>query len=200
MSPMKISLPLLVLWFAALSVTAQNGSQPPRAQTGMEQSNTVASPGGAQTPVDPVKSADIRRLLEVAGTKNLIATMMDSMQTSMKPLMTNSLPPGEYRDKLINLFLERFRSKANLDQLLDLIIPVYGKYFSGQEVNDLTRFYESPLGHKAVTVMPQVMTELQAQGRQWGEKLGRECMQEVLAENPDLAAQLTAASKGAAAK
>lgn len=79
--------------------------------------------------------------------------------------------------------------------MLDLTIPVYGKYFSDQEVKDLTKFYESPLGRKAVTAVPQIMTETQALGRQWGEKIGRETMQEVLAEHPDLAAQLKAASK-----
>lgn len=192
---MKRSVLLLPLWFAALSVVAQNNSQSPPPQPGMEQATIAASPGGVQAPIDSVKSADIRRLLEAAGTKTVMATMLDSMQTSIKPLLSRSLPPGEYRDELINLFFERFRSKTNLDQLLDLTIPVYGKYFSDQEVKDLTKFYESPLGHKAVTAVPQIMTETQALGRQWGEKIGRETMQEVLAEHPDLAAQLKAASK-----
>lgn len=197
---MKTSLTLLVLWFATLSGAAQNGSQSTAVQPGMDQANTAVSPEGTQAPVDSAKSSDIRRLLEVAGTKSVMASMMDSMETSLKPLMINSFPPGEYRDQLINLFLARFRSKANLGQLLDSAVPIYDKYFSDQEVKDLTKFYESPLGHKAVTVLPQVMTEMQALGQQWGQKLGRECMQEVLAGNPDLAAQLAAAAKGTAAK
>jgi uncharacterized protein len=197
---MKRSLALLVLWFAALSIAAQTRSQSPHAQPGMEQANTAANAVGTQAPIDPVKGADIRRLLEVAGTKNLMATMMDSMQTSMRPLMVSSLPAGEYRDKLINLFLQRFRAKANLGQLLDFAIPLYDKHFSDQEIKELISFYDSPLGRKVVTAMPQIMTELQGHGRQWGQNLGRECMQEGLAENPDLAAQLTAATKGGAAK
>ena len=196
---MKRSLPLLVLWFAAISVAAQNGSQSVPAQPGMAPANS-ANPETTQAPIDPVKSADIRRLLEVAGTKNIMESMMDSMQTSMKPLMVSSLPAGEYRDKLIDLFIQRFRSKANLNQLLDLAIPIYDKHFSDQELKDLIKFYDTPIGRKLVIALPQIVAELQAQGRQWGAKLGRDCMQEVLAENPDLATQLAAAGKGSGAK
>lgn len=196
---MKTSLPLLVLWFAAISVAAQNGSQSVPAQPGMAQASS-ANPESTQAPIDPVKSADIRRLLEVAGTKNIMESMMDSMQTSMKPLMVSSLPAGEYRDKLIDLFIQRFRSKANLNQLLDLAIPIYDKHFSDQELKDLIKFYDTPIGRKLVVALPQIVAELQAQGRQWGAKLGRDCMQEVLAENPDLATQLAAAGKGSGAK
>ena len=158
---MKRSLALLVLWFAALSIAAQTRSQSPHAQPGMEQANTAANAVGTQAPIDPVKGADIRRLLEVAGTKNLMATMMDSMQASMRPLMVSSLPAGEYPDKLINLFLQRFRAKANLGQLLDFAIPLYDKHFSDQEIKELINFYDSPLGRKVVTAMRQIMTELQ---------------------------------------
>jgi hypothetical protein len=40
--------------------------------------------------------------------------------------------------------------------------------------------------------------ELQEEGRKWGESLGRESMQEVLAEHPDLLEAMTAAQNSSA--
>ena len=50
---------------------------------------------------------------------------------------------------------------------------------------------------KAVSELPQVMSELQAKGRDWGKNLGRDSMHEVLAEHPDLETALEAAAKSA---
>jgi hypothetical protein len=117
------------------------------------------------------------------------------MTESIKPLLANSLPPGEYREKLIDLFLTKFRTKADPQHLLELAIPVYDKHFSNEEIKSLLQFYRTPLGQKTIQVLPMVATEMQEEGKKWGEGLGRDSMQEVLAENPDLAKALEAAAK-----
>lgn len=49
--------------------------------------------------IDPAKEADIRRLLDVTGAKAMASQNMAMMEGTIRPLLTNSLPPGEYRDK-----------------------------------------------------------------------------------------------------
>jgi len=145
------------------------------------------------TKIDPAKEADIRRLLDLVGTKGLLVQTMDSMSRSIKPLLANSLPPGEYREKLVDLFFAKFSSKADVQHLLDLAVPVYDKNFSHQEIRSLIEFYQTPLGQKAIATLPKVSVEMQEQGRKWGEDLGRQCMVEVLSEHPELADALNAA-------
>src|SRR5262249_45195347 len=149
----------------------------------------------AATKIDPAKEADIRKLLDLVGTKALAAQSIESMTRSIKPVLTNSLPPGDYREKLVDLFFAKFSSKANLQHLLDMAIPIYDKHFSHQEIRSLIEFYQTPLGQKTISTLPALMTELQDEGRKWGEALGRECMQDVLAEHPDLLEAMTAAQK-----
>ena len=108
------------------------------------------------------------------------------MSTSLKPLMTQALPAGDYRDQLVDLFFAKFQSKVDTRQLLDQIVPLYDKYLSAQEVKDLIQFYQSPLGQKTVKVMPKLTAEAQDIGRKWGEGLGRQSMIEVLTEHPEL--------------
>ncbi len=161
------------------------------------QTASPAAAGGqqAQSKIDPAKEADIRKLMEISGAGTIARQLMARMTQDIKPLLASSLPPGEYREKLVDLFFAKFQTKAEIKEVLDLAIPVYDKYFSHEEIKGLIQFYQSPLGQKAITMLPKLMEEVGDAGRQWGQRLGRECMQEVLAEHPDLASALEEAGK-----
>ncbi len=183
-----------IVWLVSFSVL------PAQSQTSKETSSTdqpatqQAAPAG-KAKMDSAKEADIRRLLDLTGVKALVAQTMDGLEKSIKPLVANSLPPGDYREKLIDLFFVKFRSKTDGQHLLDMAVPIYDKYFSHEEIRGLIQFYGTPLGQKTVSVIPQLMGELQEEGRKWGGDLGSESMQEVLAEHPDLLQALEAAEK-----
>lgn len=151
----------------------------------------------AAAKIDPAKEADIRLLLEIVGTKALVAQTMDAMEKTIKPMLTNALPPGEYREKVVDLFFAKFHAKADPQSLLELAVPLYDKNLSHQEIKGLIQFYQSPLGQKAISVMPKLTAELQEEGRKWGENLGRQSMVDVMAEHPELAQAMEEARKAA---
>ena len=157
-----------------------------------EQPKTQALPDAPK--INPEKESDIRKLLQISGAGNLGKQIMDNMATNIKPLLKNSLPPGTYRDQLIALFFQKFQSKADANVLVELAIPAYDRYLSDEEIKGLIQFYSTPLGQKAVSVMPKLADEARQRGEEWGQKMGRQTMQEVLAEHPDLAKQLEAAA------
>jgi hypothetical protein len=197
---MKISLVLAVcLTLGSIVGNAQSTSGSAGKTPNTQGSSVSKSNATAATKIDPAKEADIRRLLDLAGTKALVVQTMDSMSKSIKPLLTNSLPPGEYREKLVDLFFAKFSAKADVEHLLDLAVPVYDKNFSHQEIRSLIEFYQTPLGQKAMATLPKVTAEMQEQGRKWGEDLGRQCMVEVLSEHPELADALNNAQSNAQA-
>lgn len=136
--------------------------------------------------IDPAKEADIRRLLDAMGTTTLIQGMMDRMVQSLKPIMANSLPPGDYRDQLLDLFFQKFRTKFATKQFIDLAVARYDENFSDAEIKGLIDFYQTPLGRKMTTVLPTLTAELQQDGQKYGQEIGRDSMVEVLAEHPEL--------------
>jgi hypothetical protein len=187
------------VWFLLAALTpglAQSKKQDAPADPHTQQTTVPGvRSSGEPTKIEPAKATDIRRLLELTGVKALATQTMDSMMEGIKPLLANSLPPGEYREKLVDLFSARFRTKADPQHLVELAIPIYDKYFSNDEIKGLIQFYETPLGQKAIRLLPTVVAEMQKEGKQWGEGLGRDSMREVLAEHPDLAQALEAAAK-----
>jgi uncharacterized protein len=167
-------------------VPAQPKAQEPASATAKEQHK-----------IDPAKEADIRRLMDMVGIKKVMTDTMESMIQGLRPVLSNSLPPGDYREKLVDLFYAKFQSKADMTYLLDLAVPVYDKYFSHEEIKGLLAFYATPLGQKSISVMPQLTNEMRDAGRKWGEELGRTSMLEVLDEHPDLKTALEEAGKRA---
>jgi uncharacterized protein len=145
--------------------------------------------------IDPGKEADIRKLLELTGTKTSMEQTMESMEKSVKPMVANSLPPGDYREKLVDLFFEKFRAKMDLQKLLDLAVPIYDKYFSDEDIKGLIQFYKTPLGQRASKALPQLTEELTEAGQQMGGVIARQSMMEVIAEHPELGKAMEDAQK-----
>jgi hypothetical protein len=182
---------------AAAQQPAGASSQAPAAQS-TPPAQAAAPAAKPATAIDPAKDAAIRNLFEVMRTKDSMKQVMDSMSGSIRPLLESSLPPGEYRAQLIDLFFQRLQVKLRVDDLLELVIPVYDKYFSLEEIEGLTKFYQTPLGKKAISVLPQVLLESQTAGKKLGQEMGRQSMLEVLDEHPNLKKSLEEA--GAAQK
>jgi hypothetical protein len=157
----------------------------------------AAQASRAQAQIKQTKEADIRRLLQITGAGSLATQSMDQMEKTIRPMVTNALPPGDYREKLVDLFFEKFRSKRQPDELADLVIPIYEKYYSDEDIKGLIQLYQTPLGKKMLSTLPLVMTESQAAGTKWGEQIGRQSMMEVLAEHPDLQKAMEDARKSA---
>jgi len=151
----------------------------------------AAPPGGK---INPAKAADIQSLLELTGMRSMMAQTITSMEANLKPAVVASLPPGDYREKLSDLFFDKFNSKLNVQRFIDMATVAYDKYLSDEDIKGLIQFYQTPLGQKTLTVLPKLTTELQAEGMKVGQDVGQESMTEVLAEHPDLAKALKDAS------
>jgi hypothetical protein len=178
---------VLLLAGSSLYVAAQNSARPTQP--------SPVSTASAAPKIDPQKEADIRHLLDTTGASNLAVQVMGNMEKNIRPLMTNALPPGEYREQLVELFFQKYHQKRDPNKIIDMAVPAYDKYFSDDEIKGLIQFYSTPVGKKALTVMPQLMGELQNAGSNYGQELGRQCMLEVLAEHPDVAKALEQAAK-----
>ncbi len=182
-----IFLSVYALLLTALAAQTTPAAPPPKAQQQIYM--TPAPPE-----MDPTKEADIRRLMAVTKADSFITQLMQNLGEGIRPVMSSSLPAGDYRDKLIDLFIAKFKSNIDSKELINMAVPLYDKYFSDQEIKELIKFYETPVGQKAISTLPQLTMEMQKQGRAWGERVGRQSMQQVLDEHPDLKEALEAAS------
>jgi uncharacterized protein len=145
--------------------------------------------------IGPAKEADIRKLQEVRGDKAAVDQIMKDMTDSIRPYVMSTLPPGPYREKFADLFFAKFQAQNGPQKLLDLEVPIYDKYLSDDDLKALIQFYQTPAGHKLAQVTPSISIDLRAASEKWAQETGRQCMVDVISENPDMQKAIEDAEK-----
>lgn len=113
---------------------------------------------------EPAKQQSVKQLMQLTGAGNLSVQILNQLVTSFKRMAPNQ--PQKFWDD--------FAAQADPDELENMIIPIYQKYLSEKEIQQLIEFYSSPLGKKLVSVQPQIMQESIQVGQEWGKSLARD--------------------------
>lgn len=121
---------------------------------------------------DQKKVAEINKLLEVTGAKEMTTQIINNLIDSVKKTAPNASEE----------FWSTVKKELNVDDLLNLIIPVYTKYLTIDEIKEIVKFYESPIGKKLISVTPQIAQETMVIGQKWGVDLSKK-IQEKLKES-----------------
>jgi hypothetical protein len=72
-------------------------------------------------------------------------------------------------------FWDAFMAHARRDttRLIDMLVPIYAAHLTRSEIEELLRFYLSPVGQRLTAVQPDILRESTLAGQQWGEVIGR---------------------------
>jgi hypothetical protein len=126
----------------------------------------------AQTPaaeIAPAKKKEIEKLLELMGMTKLMTQMVDQMMTAMKGA-DNGVPDE---------FWVEFRSQVKVEELIGLMLPIYDKYYTLDDLKAVNAFYSTDVGKRMLTTMPQVMAEATEVGQKWGKAIGEKVAAEL---------------------
>jgi hypothetical protein len=122
----------------------------------------LANPLSADEPTP--KQAAIRKLIEVTGAAQMGQQMADTLMTQLAPAFP-SVPAELWKE---------FAQMLDPDEMTDLILPLYDKHFTLEEIQALAAFYESPAGKKFIATMPALMQDSMAVGNEWGQRKAAE--------------------------
>jgi hypothetical protein len=115
----------------------------------------------------PASDADARavaarKLIQATGAGRMGAQAAETVLNSMKQLYP--AVPEE--------FWSEIRVEIRAEELADLAVPIYVKYLSLEDMQQLLTFYESPVGQKLLQVQPAILQESMSIGQQMGEGCG----------------------------
>jgi len=103
-----------------------------------------------------------KELLEMTGSGKLGVQVMNNMISSFKVKLPNV--PTEFWDEI--------GKEVNPEGLIELVAPIYAKYYTDDEIVKLLEFYKSPLGKKVIANMPLITQDSYQIGEEWGRKIG----------------------------
>lgn len=137
----------------------------------------VAAGPSRADPLTPEKRADIARLISMTGGANIAGQFASVASKQMFGLLKASQPQIPERAisvmerEMTALFTERINAPGGLTEM---VVPIYDRHFTHEDLRGLIAFYETPVGRKAITVLPLVMQESMQAGQRWGQSLGPE--------------------------
>ncbi|EQA36384.1 PF09832 family protein [Leptospira inadai serovar Lyme str. 10] len=118
------------------------------------------------------KKEEIRQLLISSGSEKMGVLVVGQMISRFKQLMPQI--PEE--------FWEDFRKELKSEDMVELIIPIYDKYFTLEEIKGITAFYNSPVGKKLLEKNPQITQESMQVGEMWGKKIAERVLERLKAK------------------
>lgn len=120
------------------------------------------------------KREDIRQLMVSTGGSKIAMQFAASVTQNLSKALKAARPDVPERvfsivnSELIALFEERLAAPGGM---IERVIPIYDKYFTHAEVRELLAFYRTPIGRRAIEVLPKVVGESMAAGQAWGKSL-----------------------------
>jgi uncharacterized protein len=127
---------------------------------------------GQTTPAPPDTHAKARRLLELTGAGKLGMQMLDGLIATWKETL-----PGVPTE-----FWDAFRAKVKADDLVEMLIPVYEKHLTSDDLDALIQFFSSPAGRRYVEKQSPILADSMKIGQAWGARLADEVMDELKKE------------------
>ncbi|MES2238842.1 MAG: DUF2059 domain-containing protein [Bacteroidota bacterium] len=112
------------------------------------------------------KNEKIKQLLELSGSGKMGIQVMNQMIGSFK----NSY------SKVKEDFWEEFKKEIKPEDIENMVIPIYEKYYTESDIDQLIVFYNSPIGKKMIATMPQVMQESMTAGQTWAKGISEKVL------------------------
>lgn len=109
----------------------------------------------------------LKKMFEVSGTEV-------SFQMAIKQMFSMYRQQSPSIDADIWADLEKEFSKTSLNDLTEMLVPVYSKYLSVDDLQELIQFYETPIGKKFAKSNPLILQESMQVGQEWGLKIGQD--------------------------
>jgi len=146
-----------------------------------------------QAPADPAKIAQIHRLLEVMDIANNVARVAPaSFQETDK--LTDSLmtwpgaPPEvlERAKKRQELSREIMLAKFHAIDFVEILVPIYDKHYSLDDINALIAFYQTPTGRRTLEIEPLITLEVRQALTPALLKIMKDTQEQLKKEHPEL--------------
>jgi hypothetical protein len=123
----------------------------------------------------PEKRMDIAKLLSINGAlkvANIMAHVASQQMISAIQKVRPDISSDIFeviKDETRRVIDDAISEKGGL---IDLMVPIYHRCFTHDEIMGLISCYSTPLGMKVVEVMPVMMQEGMTAGQQWAQQLG----------------------------
>ena len=113
------------------------------------------------------KRQNIKRLLQLTKAGEVGVQFLQLTLPQMRGLYSAVLEglPAVKRERAVKILEEELFRVFTAERVVEELVPIYDRHFTGEEIEDLIAFYESAAGKKFVAMQPQIITEANGVGQ-----------------------------------
>src|SRR5271170_806487 len=115
--------------------------------------------------IDPAKDAAIRHLMDITESSKMGENIAIFITGKVHDGLGRAIPADQL-PKFMDSFSQKFSAGLPPTAVNDAVVTIYAKHFSMEDIQGLTKFYESPVGRRIVKEMPDVDQQMRAAGQQ----------------------------------
>lgn len=162
---------VMVLLMVAASVAAfslANAQTPPAATA------PAASAPSASGTVDPAKVADIRKLMELTGAGEQARQAISNLLNQLR----------QRAPQVDDKFVEDIMKEVKIEELLDIMVPVYDRHLTHDDVKAQIAFYSSPAGQRVLKAQPGIAADRITVQQGWVQKINQKIRAKLMEKTP----------------
>ena len=104
------------------------------------------------------KQEKISKLISIVNSEEGTNKMFDNMLQIMKQQSSKDLTQAQ-QDELSTFTMSETKTMIN-KAVKEYMPKIYDKYFTENEIDELTKFYQTPTGQKYIKIAPNIQMEL----------------------------------------
>ena len=134
----------------------------------------------AQSP-SPEALAAAKELIVTTRSAEQFKTLLPIIMNGLKPAIVQNRPQVEKDyDAIMPIMMKA--AIARVDVLIEQIAGLYAKFFTADELRQLTAFYRGPVGQKFLQIMPRIMQDSMTIGQKFGESIALDTRNRMIEE------------------
>ncbi len=124
---------------------------------------------------DKAMKEDVIELLKLKGSAKLRTEIIKKAEV----IFTEKFP------EIPSDFWNDFKAEVTEETFVMLLLPVYEKYYTHEEIKELVRFYKTPVGRKMNKILFELNKDVEIKGREWAVKIARQLLKKIKEKYPD---------------
>ncbi|MBL4797363.1 MAG: DUF2059 domain-containing protein [Oleispira sp.] len=138
----------------------------------------ATAPADESTLTKRASAESVKELMDKTGTGEMAIQAMNQMLPVIKKMV-----PGAS-----DQFWVEFMKEVKPEDLVTMIIPIYQKHFSQEDIDAVNAFYDTKAGQNFISSQPLIMRESMIVGQAWSQAI----VQKVIAKAQAVKQQATA--------
>lgn len=114
----------------------------------------------------------LKKFFEISGNSATSTIAIDQMIEILKPQYPN-IDSKEW-ERIGKDFMQK-----SMNQFIEMSIPIYQKYLSKSDLEEMIQFYQSPIGQKFAQSNTFIAKESMSIAQKWGMELSKKLIEEI---------------------